>query len=334
MKYDVVIVGAGPAGLKAAEVLAKNKKKVLVLEKNKSIGPKVCAGGITEGDLKYIPKKLMEREFDSFFIVSKNKTRIKYKCYTLERKKLGQYQLKKAKKAGAIIKTNSFVKKIKRNSVIANDKEYFFDYLIGADGSNSAVRKYLGIKSEIIGLAVQYKLNKTASDLEVHYNPKKYRFWCSWVFPHKNYTYIGTGAALIFKETKHIRKTLDNFAKQYNFNIKNAKFEAALINADYKGFKFKNIFLVGDAAGLANLFTGEGIYQALVSGEEIAKKIINPKYEPKKLRRIIEKNKKLTKLFFTLHHIPWLMHLCYWLGFKLIGNKKFQRRLVAKFLEY
>lgn len=42
--YDVIIVGAGPSGLSAAKILAQNNKKVLVLEKNSIIGPKVCGG--------------------------------------------------------------------------------------------------------------------------------------------------------------------------------------------------------------------------------------------------------------------------------------------------
>ena len=46
-KYDVIIVGAGPAGLSCAEVLAKGGKSVLVLEKNNEVGPKICAGGLT-----------------------------------------------------------------------------------------------------------------------------------------------------------------------------------------------------------------------------------------------------------------------------------------------
>ena len=61
-KYDVVIIGAGPAGLKCAEILAKNNKKVLVLEKNKNIGKKVCAGGLTMKDFELgIPDKIIQK---------------------------------------------------------------------------------------------------------------------------------------------------------------------------------------------------------------------------------------------------------------------------------
>jgi heterodisulfide reductase subunit A-like polyferredoxin len=46
-KVDVLIVGAGPAGLSCAKALGDSNLNVLVLEKNKIVGPKVCAGGIT-----------------------------------------------------------------------------------------------------------------------------------------------------------------------------------------------------------------------------------------------------------------------------------------------
>ena len=63
-KYEAVIIGAGPAGLKCAEILAKNNKKVLVLEKNAIIGDKVCAGGLTLKDLELgIPNKIIQRKF-------------------------------------------------------------------------------------------------------------------------------------------------------------------------------------------------------------------------------------------------------------------------------
>jgi len=60
-KFDAVIVGAGPGGLKCAEILAKNGKSVLVLEKNDTIGRKICAAGITLKAMRYgIPEELLE----------------------------------------------------------------------------------------------------------------------------------------------------------------------------------------------------------------------------------------------------------------------------------
>jgi geranylgeranyl reductase len=315
-KYDVVIVGAGPAGLKAAELLAKNNKKVLVLEKNKVVGPKVCAAGITTKDLKYIPKDILERKFDSVVFVSKKRKKVKHLLFTTKRETLGKYQLKIAKKAGAIIKTNSLVKKIKKNSIIA-DKEYYFDYLIGADGSDSVVRRHLKLKTEQIALAIQYKIKKHYKDIEFHFDTKKYGPWYAWIFPHKDFTSIGTGATI--NNTKNLRKKLDDFAKKNNFNIKNAKFEAALINADYQGYKFDNIFLAGDAAGLANPITGEGIYQALASGEEVARKILDINYNCKKIKNIGEKNRKLIKLLDIMDKYPFLLHFFYWFGLKLLS---------------
>ena len=333
-KFDVIIVGAGPAGLKAAEILAKNKKKVLVLEKNKKIGPKVCAGGITDKDLEYIPKTLVEKKFNSFCMTyCNNKTMIKYTSYTIDRERLGQYQLNEAKKAGAFVKTGCYVKQIKKNSIVA-DKEYFYDFLIGADGSNSTVRQFLGLKSEIMGLTIQYQLKDNSKNLEFYYNPKRYGLWYAWVFPHKTHTSIGIGTLLQDKRTKNLRKILDDFANNNKFELKDAKFEAALINSSFNRFGFNNIFLAGDAAGLANPFTGEGIYQALVSGEEIAKKILNPGYECRKLNRIIAKNRKLTKLLLALHKMPMLAGFIYWAGFKLIKYKVVQKKLISVFLEY
>ena len=68
-KYDVVIIGAGPAGLSAAKVLAQNNKKVIVFEKNSVIGPKVCGGGITAKDYSLgIPKNLASHFFNEVIL--------------------------------------------------------------------------------------------------------------------------------------------------------------------------------------------------------------------------------------------------------------------------
>ena len=69
-KYEVVIVGAGPGGLRCAEILGQAGKKVLLLEKNAVIGPKICAGGVTRKSIKLlkIPKELLEKSFESVIV--------------------------------------------------------------------------------------------------------------------------------------------------------------------------------------------------------------------------------------------------------------------------
>ena len=47
-KFDIIIIGAGPAGLKCAEQFKNSDFSVLLIEKNKVIGPKTCAGGLTQ----------------------------------------------------------------------------------------------------------------------------------------------------------------------------------------------------------------------------------------------------------------------------------------------
>ena len=81
----------------------------------------------------------------------------------------------------------------------------------------------------------------------------------------------------------------------------------------------KNVILTGGSKGI---------------GKEIAKKIIDPAYECKKLRKIVNKHKKLLKLLLVLYKIPTLLRIIYWLGFKLLRYDRFQKRFIRTFLDY
>lgn len=68
--------------------------------------------------------------------------------------------------------------------------------------------------------------------------------------------------------------------------------EGAPINYCYKGYKFGNKFLAGDAAGFASGLTGEGIYFAMASGDDVAKMIIDKNYKPLLIKKILRKKRK------------------------------------------
>jgi len=292
-KYEIVIIGAGPAGLAAAEVLAKNGREVLVFEKNKIIGKKVCGGGLSRKflELNYPMKEIGDRFFDSVnYYYQEKKRKISAKSPLIvitEREKLGEYMANIAIKEGAKIRLDSLVERIEDGFVIVNGKKIYFDFLIGADGSNSIVRRFLNIPSKKFLFSLGYNIPKKYKNLEIFFDSKIFGDGYGAVFSHKDYTQIGITIDSNFYTIKEARKVLDNWIKKMKFNIKNGKFMAGVINYDYRGFQFGNKFLIGDAGGFASGLTGEGIFQAILSGREVAKKIINPDYNCPGIKHIL-----------------------------------------------
>lgn len=285
-KYDVVIIGAGPAGLRAAKVISQGGKKVIVLEKKSVIGKKVCAGGAFPKIFQLgIPEDLIERKFNSYKIhLPWHTIEIKgndFVLATVEREKLGQYMAREAQKAGAKVLTSAEVKSIEKDRVILkNGKSIYFDYLIGADGGPSLVRRYLNLPLKF-ALTFQYIVPQFFENLEVFYDPKLFGAGYAWIFPYRNYARIGCGSDLHFQTGEQLRKNFHFWLRKMKINFEGKNLEGAIINYNYLGYQFDNIFLVGEAAGFVSGLSGAGIYSALISSQEIAKKILNQKYKPK-----------------------------------------------------
>ena len=124
----------------------------------------MCAGGLTRKCFNYLqlPDNLIERTYQKvIFQTPFNKTALQFGenfLYTVDRKNLGQWQLEKLCSAENIeIKTGSAVTRFRKDYVVINNSEKInYKYLVGADGSNSIVRKFLGIKTKLTGIAFQY----------------------------------------------------------------------------------------------------------------------------------------------------------------------------------
>ncbi|MBU0531965.1 NAD(P)/FAD-dependent oxidoreductase [Candidatus Micrarchaeota archaeon] len=295
--YDVIIIGAGPAGLSCARHL--KGLKVLVLEKNDSLGKKICSGEIS-------PKVLPDEQFDrghpwkSITIGTETGKKTVYFenpfLWTVGRYEFENYLMKSC---DAEIHFSETVKHITPTYVETSKGKYYYKHLVGADGSFSIVRNYLKLPMKhITGWAYHYVLDVPCSEFSLCWLPK--------TFP-KSYGYVMSksrkqtmlGLAWTGEFDQAIAAKAKDWAMK-EFSIKNyIKLEAMKGNADYRGWKFGNIYLAGDAGGFLNPLTTEGIYYAITSGEGIAKHILR-KPEGEKIMKSLESAHRWQVLMFDL----------------------------------
>jgi geranylgeranyl reductase len=316
---EIIIIGAGPGGLACAKKLAENGWDVLVIERKNVIGPKVCAGGITwNGLLCHVPEELLERAFYDQYIFS-NLQHIRLReekpmVATINRKTLGQWMAKAAQQAGATLETGSTVQKITSHSVLVkgvdgNTHDIFYRYLIGADGSTSIVRRFLGIPTNKTGIGINYMIDGQYEKMEWHLNSRLFGSGYGWIFPHRKTLSIGAFSDQQNLSAAVLKKRLLTWAEARGYDLSGKKAAAALVNSDFQGCFFDNKYLIGDAAGLASGLTGEGIYPAIISGEAVAKKIMDPAYPADEISAMEKKQQQHYKVIQLAAKYPLLSSL-------------------------
>jgi geranylgeranyl reductase len=156
------------------------------------------------------------------------------------------------------------------------------DAVIGADGAYSTVAKSLGLAR--LPMAVAYQERIRLSDQAMHYWEQRAALYLgddvspdlyAWVFPKCDHVAAGIGAGA--GKTKAARQLLANLKHKLRDQLGeglSVKFEAHhLPMHPRKHLSYDRAALVGDAAGLVQQTSGEGIYWAMKSGEMAARAI-------------------------------------------------------------
>jgi len=304
-KFDVIIVGGGPAGLQCAMELSKSSLRVLLLEKRDGFGDKLCAGGLTAKAMEILPlpDHIIEQKILRTSIHSRRRdagtVTPEAKLFTVNRHVLGTYQRSLLEGTQVEVKTNSQVNEIRENTVVLkNGKQYEFRYLVGAEGYNSIVRRHLGLKVEkkLIGFQYTIPVKHEYPALEISMDARRFSVWYAWIFPHGDSIAVGSCCDPRWTDPQKVKDGFHDWLNDRKIDLGDARLESYPIAYDYKGVKFGNIFLVGEAAGLASGLTGEGIYQSLASGQEVACMIIDPRHKADKLDQVLKYNRILERV--------------------------------------
>ncbi len=304
-EYDLVVVGAGPAGSSAAYTAAKNGISVALLEKEESVAETVRTSGVTWIDYAKefgIPKDCYNPIRTYKFCSPNNTVSIsdnEPKAAVLDVRKTYRFLAEQAKKNGAEIFVNTNVTeaitedgKVVGVKASSSNNEMVFraKIVIDASGFQSAVSKHLGLVKqwERFGVGAEYEaeVENVSADtwwlmVGQMYSPAGY----AWIFPlGRNLVRIGVGVGKPESDidpTERLDELIENGIGpiKYLGRITKKEFHYGLIPNEGLSRKtvYDNLILVGDTAGMANPLVLEGIRYAIKYGRvagDIASKAI------------------------------------------------------------
>ncbi len=340
-KYDVIIVGAGPAGLMCAETLSQSSMSVLLLEKKELFGDKICAGGLTRKDMALldVPEEIIEHRIRrTALYAGKRKSSTNAGepfVFTVNRVEFGTWQKSRLHNTGVEIRNNAKVTQVDDTKIVVNGEEAIgYRYLVGADGYFSAVRKYLGLPQEKRLIGIQYRVPdpQVEPQLEIYLNSKYFYSWYAWKFPHDKSFVIGCAADPRKVPSHQLKANFKKWLTENGVDVSQAKYESYPISYDYRGYRFNDkYFLAGEAAGMASGLTGEGIYQSLVSGLTVAKTILDGNYQSSQMEAVLKYNAVQERILNILWKAGPLRGPIFNLIVALMNNKRVKAKINNSF---
>jgi len=292
-KFDIIVVGGGPAGTTAARYAAQEGLSVLLLEKDRDIGvPVRCGEAVTDEGLRIFhepQERWIKSTIKRLRLIPPSEKAIDLNLqqigYILDRRvfdyDLGEY----ASQAGAQIVTKAYVTGlIIKNDFVSGVTGIFMGQpfnvesklVIAADGVESRVGRWAGLKTNIKMKDMESAYQKTITGIEVDENRFDIyvsRKWAPggylWIFPKgPNIANVGLGVSGEYSKEKSAIRYLDEFLDSHfpNYSVVAQAAGGVPCARTLKTIVSNGLMLTGDAARMVNPMTGGGIVSGMRGG--------------------------------------------------------------------
>ena len=283
--WDAIVVGAGPAGSSTAFRLASAGASVLLLDRAEFPRDKPCGGGVT-------PRALVHLPVDIASVVERVPTKVELGlglrrsalrgrggplAYMTQRRRLDQLVAERAAGAGAEFRDGVRVTGVEAGEedivVTAGGERLHGRALVGADGVNGVSAKALGLGgNREIGVALEGNLPNAKADVERYRGrfvlelgtvPGGY----GWIFPKGEHLNVGVGGAA--SEGPRLREHLVRLCAAHGVrpdDLEELRGHRLPFRAPDSCLARGRALVAGDAGGLIDPLTGDGMYEAFFSG--------------------------------------------------------------------
>ena len=282
----MLVVGSGPAGSATAMHLARAGASVLLVDNARFPRDKPCGGGLTGRALRHLPcdvQPVVERVVDRMVVRAAYRTTLDRTAPAplvamTQRRRLDLHLAEQAAAAGADFRDGTLVAELEPYdagvSARVGSARVRASYVVGADGANGMVARAAGLGAGILrGVALEGNVPWSALEesryaraawVELGVVPGGY----GWVFPKGDHANLGVGGWM--EEGPRLRDHLERLARAHGVDpselteVRGHRLPMRELGAPAaRGC----VLLVGDAAGLVDPLSGDGIYEAFVSAK-------------------------------------------------------------------
>ncbi len=298
--YDLIIVGAGPAGSSAARTAGSLGLQTLVLERQAFPRYKACGGALSLRAASYLgfdlPPDVIERSIYGARICYGDERTERRKDHRIAmlvtRSSFDDHLLRMSAETGIAVMTGVRVTNLVESAghvqVQTNAQAYRAPYVIVAEGAHGGL-KYLVRRRDSrsqygVCVVTEVPADETSIDRHIHEAIAVHfgvaRMGYGWVFPHADYFSVGIGG--LARDMANPKAVMIDFLARQGFRGKyRLRGHLIPVGGIKRRLTTRRVLLAGDAAGFVDSFSGEGIAYAIRSGQIAATNVAEALSQPR-----------------------------------------------------